>query len=512
MGLRWNKDRIVITRLSHGWTTFSSSHRWPVLVLLVLAAFLLLYNLGVYPKVWFDEGYKLNAARTLALQGVYGTTTVHGLNPFDPGISSGPADIVPIALVYRGFGVGVVQARLVPVIYTLMLVVGLYLLAVRLFGRPDGFVAALLVLVAPTLQEVGLVIIGRQVLGEAPALALIVLGLLVWNRTWERPNVGLSLAAGVLFGLGLLSKTQVAIALLPALGLTALLLGGWKIGRLARETIPLLMALGIVLLWSWVGQAAAGPITQQANASALADAVRTNLVTGLWGSTLYPTSWLICAILLAAVGASVFRLWKARQLRAEPAWQVEFFLVSFVAIYAVWFALFSVGWSRYAYAGLVMAELLLAGVALRVFTALRIPAALRPLAVGLACGGLFLVQTAAIVLPQGSNDAAQAAALIDESIPDDAVIETWEWELSGLSDHAYFHHPDQAYLFEAIRQFSHQNTGFNLRYDALQADPDYLVIGAFGGWTGIYPPAVVEANFELAYSVGDYQIFKRIKN
>ncbi len=71
------------------------------------------------------------------------------------------------------------------------------------------------------------------------------------------------------------------------------------------------------------------------------------------------------------------------------------------------------------------------------------------------------------------------------------------------------HHPHQRYLFEAIRQFSHTETAFDLHYDGLQADPDYLIIGSFAEWTDIYPYEMVEQHFEELAQFGIYTIYKR---
>jgi len=76
------------------------------------ALVLLLFRLGAYPPVWLDEGFSTHAARLLVERGIYGTCTTGGIVPFNTGVlTTGPTVIVPIALSFALFGVGMVQAR-----------------------------------------------------------------------------------------------------------------------------------------------------------------------------------------------------------------------------------------------------------------------------------------------------------------------------------------------------------------------------------------------------------------
>lgn len=481
----------------------------PVAVLVVVSATLLVCNLEAYPRLWFDEGYKLNAARTLAEQGVYGTFTVDGLKPFDPGISSGPADIVPVAISFSLFQVGIAQARSVPVLYSLVAIGMLYLLAARLFGRPAGFFAACFALGLPALGETGLLLVGRQVLGEAPALALILCGLALWFSTWERPSVALGLGAGLLLGLGLLSKTQIGIALVPALVATLLVRACYDRRRLLREAIPVVVMPAVVVLWSLLGQLVTAPAVRADNGALLADAIATNLITGLWGRTLSRTSLAITLIMAAAVALSGLRLWRLRAAYGTTGWGVGFTLTSFVALYAAWFACLSVGWPRYAFAGLVVAQVLLGGQLAATLEASRLGVRGGRFVLLAVCVCLLAWQGSALGRAPGGAAAERVAALIDREVPPEAVVETWEWELSALSAHTRYHHPDQRYLFLAIRQFSHERTGFDLGYDPLQADPDFVVIGAFGHWTRIYQAPSVAEQFCLVATVDDYRLYRR---
>ncbi len=469
-------------------------------------------DLDRYPTVWFDEGYKMNAGRTLAERGVYGTETIEGYLPFDPGISSGPADLLPLAGSFWLFGVGVVQARATFVVYTLLAALALYGLAASIFGHRVARLAVTTVLAVPPLAGTGLLIIGRQALGEVPALALIATGVLCWVRGWDRPGWARPIVAGGFIGIGLLSKTQIGLALLPALCLVAIGRGWPSRRQLARELTPTVVAVGVLIAWGLLARAFTTDEQQQANATMLADAIRSNLVTGLWGRTLGRASLVMVALMLVAAGIGTVRLWRSHGGPAtrSTAWWAEAFLVCFVALYAAWFSLLSVGWPRYAFAGFVAAILLLVG---HLAAALEARWPGRPLlrvAWVLISGGLAVQMLSARESPPG-DFAARTASYIDRAVAPDAVVETWEWELSGLSRHRAFHHPHQRYLFEAIRQFSHARAPFDLRYDPLQANPDYVIVGAFGAWTHIYRPEALARLFTLEQQIGPYRIYRRAR-
>lgn len=103
------------------------------------------------------------------------------------------------------------------------------------------------------------------------------------------------------------------------------------------------------------------------------------------------------------------------------------------------------------------------------------------------------------------------ADYIRRAIPRQAVIESWAWELDALSSHWQYHHPHQRYLFLAIRQFSHNQKPFDLDYDLLQADPDYLITDQFSSWTHIYQPEAIRANFIELAEIGTYRLYQRIR-
>lgn len=492
-----------------------SQFRWqPIityLIPLVVALVSLLTRLDTYPAAWFDEGYKANAARTLVEHGVYGTYTSAGYIPFDPGISSGPADVLPVALVFKVLGAGVAQARLVSVAFTLLAVASLTGVASFLYGRTAALPIMLFMLAVPDIDGVSLLLLGRQILGEPAAVALILLGLLIWFQGGERPSWQRAAFAGAVIGVGLLSKTQIAIALMPAVVLVCLTRWWRQWTTLAQQLLLPVTSVLIFVAWSAVGSLSTPPDIRADNAAMLADAIRTNLLTFLFGRTLPSASWLIVAVMLIGAGVVVLRQWRQRKRGAPTNTQwAEVLLEVFVAVTTVWFVLLSVGWPRYAHMGLVVALLLLSKGLWDGWRWVQQRWAVSNGALAAALTILALSVNLYSALNYQALDGGQAAAAyIDANIPPDALIETWEWQLDALTQHSAYHHPHQRYLFEAIRQFSHEQRAFDLDYDLLQADPDYLIIGTFGKCTGIYTAAAVTTSFVPIAEIGDYLIYQR---
>ncbi len=500
----------------------SLAFRWlaafsPYVLILIACLPSLLVRLDSYPPPWFDEGYKLNAAYTLANEGQYATYTVNGYIPFDPGISSGPADVIPVALNFQWFGVSVNAARAVSVMFTMIAIMSLHSVAGYLYGQPAALFMVLAMIAFPTVSDTGLLLIGRQILGEPAALALVALGLWLWFSSWEHNSIMLSILAGVAIGLGLLSKTQIAIALVPALMIIAA--ARWWRNRFSPVILftPIVLIVAIFAGWMLIGSMATSPDIRQMNSALLMDAIRSNLLTGLFGRTLTLPALLIIVVMGSAAAGALGRWWRipaSKRLSHNQQW-AEATLTVFVILSAGWFTLFSVGWPRYAYAGLVIALLLagkLAWDVLKKWTQIETNNWIYASSIaGLVVLALFNNLYPAFQQPT-MKPVKQMAGYIAQAVPANAVIETWEWELDALSGHRAYHHPDQAYLFLAIRQFSHDRRTFDLQYDGLQADPDYLVAGKMSDWTGIYPADMLEADFRLVTTFGSYRLYERSRS
>jgi 4-amino-4-deoxy-L-arabinose transferase-like glycosyltransferase len=235
------------------------------LLLLVGALVLACYNLGQSPRTWQDEGGTLSIARTLVEDGVYAIRSSDGYQTFGSVQSVGPTVILPIALSFKLFGVGLIQGRLVMAAWLVFTIIACYALGRELFGVRTAIVAVLLMLGFP----LGILEHGRQALGEIPALGLFLSGCLAWAWAERNKQYQYYLVTGVLFGLSMITKSQYAPMIFGTLGICFLL----NIFYYKRDIKSIIVIGSIALAWflAWFGWQMwyFGSITFQENLSKL---------------------------------------------------------------------------------------------------------------------------------------------------------------------------------------------------------------------------------------------------
>ncbi|MFD6700674.1 MULTISPECIES: hypothetical protein [unclassified Microbacterium] len=222
---------------------------WLLLGLLLVANAIVMWHSLTALRFWEDEAFNLTVPRNLLAGLGYtsdGTLSGSTLTPFDPRISTGPVVLLPVAGVLA-FGVDpVIGARLVPLAYWVLLLVGLGVLGRRLAGRFGALVAVALPLAFNTADSVSPIQGPADLLGEIAAAALIVWALILLpRRAW---------LAGLLLGLAVQAKL-IALLALPAFAVALFLLTPaapfWPRLRatLRRSVVPLvLVAAPTVLL------------------------------------------------------------------------------------------------------------------------------------------------------------------------------------------------------------------------------------------------------------------------
>jgi hypothetical protein len=223
--------------------------------------------------------------------------------------------------------------------------------------------------------------------------------------------------------------------------------------------------------------------------------------------------------MMVAVVVTGWRLARAAPRLATNRDWGEVALLLWLLLTVLWYGLLSLGWPRYAHAGFTISLMLLGKFGWDSFEfvrqRLRSPV-LKARSLAIATAGLSLLILVLngypLIQAQVSDDVQAVAQFIEREIPPDAVIESWAWEVDAASRHVNFHHPNQNDLYVATEQHFVQARPFDLDYDALQADPDYLISEKFSQWTMIYDPVVLAENFELIAEFGAYQIYQRIRS
>lgn len=472
-------------------------------------------NLTSWPVTWFDEGIHLHVPKALVKFGAYADYSSEGLRHFGPTLAVGPTVMLPIAASFWTLGVGLLQGRIVMAAYLLASLAGCYLLGKRLGGRVLGLAAVLLLLTSP---GPSIVEYGRQVLGEVPGAFFLAAGLLLWFRGWAAPSVGRLVVAGLVLGLATATKHVYLLALGPAL------LAAWILNLTYYQLQPQRVFLitgavcaGVFGLWQLAVLAWLSPGSLAENwallrqtsegAAFVFDAAATKkslqMLLGLEGYM----GLLVPAILYTA--------WRARRkVTHEQMWSVVWLIA---CANLAWFVVASTGWIRYAFVGLYPAALLVARVwrdLLRVAARSRARADARAWTmtawVWLAAVVLLpAAGVAASIVARRPNNAGAVAAWLGDHAGVNTVVETWEPELAVFSDQRY-HYPPPVLLIKAVAHIWRGGESPAASYAFRDGGaPDYVLVGAFATWVGLYADDDLSADYTPVHREGPYTVWKR---
>ena len=480
---------MVAQRAGQAWSRVGGGAAW-----MLAASFLLLANLSGYPRIWFDEGWHLLAAQRLAQTGAY---------RFGPAV--GPTVFYPVAASFRFLGEGVWQGRVVVVAYGLLALALGYLLARRIGDDATAWLVLGLWLSSPALNFVGW---GRQVLGEVPAWTFFLAGVLAWHRSLtSRGRLRWAMLGGGSFGLAIISKNQFLL-LVPVFLLM------WVADRFYYRRMgwgAALVTLGLALLVPLAWYAVLPHLAGSTVAQMAVEEWRTAPARSIWIGdprlmvrnarfVLGPRSYLCLAVPSLLLALPWLR-------RRDDRGLTRGFLWLFAVLWLGWYVFFSIGWERYAFAGLAAAAPFVARLLLSLWRRARPLPGPRVAAAALVAGVLLapLVGRGIAVLTHVDRTAQQMAAYIEEHVPQDARIETWEPEIAFLVDRRY-HSPPRRYMdaFSRAKALGEPPPP----YDPLMADPDYILVGEFGWWTGIYPPDFLREHCRLVTTIGTYALYE----
>ena len=486
--------------------------------------FLVFHNLTRFPAPWFDEGSHLHVPKTLVKYGVYADISSEGFRYYGPTIGVGPTVMLPIAAMFKVFGIGLLQARIVMALYLLAAVYVFYCLVEHLDGKWVAWIALALILSS---RSVLILDYGRQLLGEVPGLFFILLAIYLWFSKWNENDWKHLALIGLLFGLAMITKYQYLLFLAPTLILSWLLdIFYYKTSSHRNFLVTGIIAAGSFGVWQLLTLQYLGPSTAMENlallrASAEGAAFNFNLaqLAANFGEL---TSRAV--YLGALVPALIYGLFiSLPRTRDGQKWSVLFLLV---ALNLVWYVVASIGWIRYAFLGLTLSSIFIARLFSDITDGFRFDLDagwFRSLfegrnapkfAVTLWLLAIIMIPLAKSVLEIAAPVPAyaqQMSAYLDANIAQDAVIETWDPEMGFLTDHNY-HYPPNALLAVAVNQVYYGGEPVQDRYDFVQTEhPDYLLAGEFSKWTEIYPLEELTSEYELIQTFGDYDLYERIK-
>lgn len=489
-----------------------------------LLLFLVFYRLPDYPLTWFDEGSHLHVPKTLVQQGVYADRSSEGYRYYGPTIGVGPTVMLPIAAAFRLFGIGLSQARMVMALYLLATIAAFYALARQLGSRRMAVVATALVVVTP---GVGMIEVGRQVLGEVPGLGFLLAALALWLGAWERSGWRRLLIVGLLLGLALITKSQYLLILAPSLGVLWLLnLLYYRAAPQKVLLVPAVIAALCAVGWQAYLALYLGPATARENFALLRQAsagaafvFAPELMRRALDELASPKVYL-GALLPALLYTLVLALPRNRH---GQRWSV---VAVSIILNLVWYVTASISWLRYAFLGLALIAFPLA----RLFADLTedftlpdrtwlhaIAARTWPPARQLVMWMATLWLAILIVLPgtvvlgkvvrPAANTPLAMAAYLDANLPKTVLIETWEPEMGFLTDHLY-HYPPAGLLDHAVGYIWRNGPPPSAEYRFVQEQsPPYVLVGNFARWVELYPEAWLRDRYQTVTVIGGYELF-----
>jgi len=497
--------------------------------LLLVFGFLLIYffafhNLTRFPAPWFDEGSHLHVPKTLTTYGEYADISSEGFRYYGPTIGVGPTVMLPVAGMFKIFGIGLLQARIIMALYLLAAVYVFHRLAEHLAGKWIAWTAIILMLSS---RSVLFLEYGRQLLGEVPGFFFILMALYLWFSKWNENDWKRLSLIGLLFGLAMVTKYQYLLFLAPTLILSWLLdTFYYKTASHRNFLIPGIIAAGSFGIWQLLTLQYLGPSTAMENlallqASAGGAAFNFNLsqLNANFGE-LTSRAVYLGAIIPALIYGFFISIPRTRD---GQKWSVIFLLV---ALNLVWYVVASIGWIRYAFLGLSLSTIFIARLFSDItddfnfdwtagwFRSLFEIRNATKFAIVLWLLAIIMIPMAKNILDIAAPPPAYAVQMseyLNENVPLDAVIETWDPEMGFLTDHNY-HYPPNALLAVAVDQVYYYGEPVQDRYDFVQTEhPDYLLAGEFSKWTEIYPLDELSGEYELVQSFGVYDLYQRVK-
>ena len=487
-----------------------------------LVSVLCLYNLRTYPRTWWDEGKFVQIPTNLVRYGKYATLSSEGFRMFSV-YGTGPAALLPIALAFKLFGIGLLQARFVMVGFTVVAVAAFHSVAKRLYNSWVALAASALLVLVVYDDFASLLFLGRQVLGEVPAFSYLMLGCAIWLRQRKDASWGALVAAGVFWGLATLAK-WIFLMTVPCL-LVLWIADARYLKKLRHRhfVVPILMVVLAIAVWFGyvaltLGVEGAADVLLQ-----MQDNMTSNVFFISWSALAEGAKFLVRSqfVVWGLPGIVYILLLNLSQWKeSEPR---QWFLPVLVCGWLVWYILLSLGWSRQAFVPLAISHLftakllydvaggfalsareLIAGVQNQELATLRKLGVILTLSALLVAAPFYLLKG---IFGAQDTSAQEFAAYIDAHVPQDAVIESYEYELDILT-HRIYHHPPETLVTLATKHVYSGEPYPPELYDFWAYDPTYLVLGKFAKWTGIYSQSFSPQDHTLVKSIGEYDLYK----
>jgi hypothetical protein len=502
--------------------------RWGPFALSLTLLLALLSRLESVPPLWWDEGWTLSVARNWVEHGHYGRLLEGKIVP--AGLQAAPLVTASVSLSFRVFGVGVIQARMVGVAFTLACLALMYYFAQSIYNRSIALGTLSVLTLLPAYIELFPIYTGRQVLGEMPALFFLLAGYTAILSVPRHPVWALSLAT-LFWPIALSTKLQIVPFWVCSM-LIAMSIGvyrrDWK--SFSCWVIALLGSLVgsriLSALWEHLLQSKtdiADPISGLYQVTATVGSIPSRMfaliVVVLFG---VPTLLGLCYGLWSVINRHN-RQWTYAE-------QVKVALLFFALSWFGWFVVFSVGWIRYIFPATFIGSIFVAAMIYDLTRGYNVDYTIQQ---GLAVfrgrgfkkeavGALLVLVIVVTSVPRtamalyrtyildADTSVQQAADFLNSQTRAGALIETYDSELFFLLNRPYHYPPDQTHV-ELIRRTFLYDDNTVIHYDPLAANPDYLVVGPHSKQWRLYDDVLKTGAFRLLRSFPRYVIYERVR-
>lgn len=491
---------------------------------IALAVFSLLtlgmYNQPYYPVTWFDEGLALQGALNLVNHGQYAMRSVEGFRVLDqPLIANGPGLVIPMAVIFKIFGVGLLQARVVAVVFFIAAALMFFRISSALYSVPSALVSIFLLFSIP---DEGFLFYGRQALGNVPALMYFFIGFLFYLALGKTKQTYYAILSGLFLGLALVTKGQYWI-FVPVLGLViAADYFYYKQIQPINSILVLAVMLACGALWFGVQYKLVGAENFDAHIAALDSSSEVTILAFRPGRIPGNIWYLIRSGFLFFVAPGLALSFLESRQRTLLGLG-KFMLAVFVSVWILWFIFASVGWPRYVFEAFSIGLIFSGEAFYRMYLfirkswntrgnglTLRQPALYASslfLLAGLAWAGIGLFHQIKDIDVRYDTTPEKFSDYIIQNIPVDTVIESWEWEIDLLTPNHTYHHPVNRWvdLRTAETQFGEMP---GETYDPMAYHPEYLIDGPFSKWTGMYAEFLAGGCCVSVVTVENYTLYK----
>ncbi|MSU54989.1 MAG: hypothetical protein EXS46_00435 [Candidatus Taylorbacteria bacterium] len=187
--------------------------RFPLRSFFLLSGFLFmilfsLFHLTTQPRLWLDEAKNIEIAQSFNTSGKFDMELSLGHFSEVPHLlqSTGYPVTIPLALTFRIFGFGLVQARLFMLAWMIVAMLVSFILLKKIIGFRSAVFSILLIVTFASFYDNG-----RPMMGEIPGFLFLVSGLYYWLCR-QSPWI-----AGGFFSLAVVSKPSVYLLIIPTL-------------------------------------------------------------------------------------------------------------------------------------------------------------------------------------------------------------------------------------------------------------------------------------------------------